>query len=144
MGSAVRTQMKKEFLVAGGAGEGGWCHGEAREAAGVGRFGDAGDDRVVHRRIRDDPAPADFVASRLELRLDEDAITLAAPRRSRTSVKPPVEAPMSSARRPRGSMANVSSACASLTPPRPTYGWSGVASATCASAATGAPALDTT
>ena len=50
------------------------------------------------------------------------AMTLAAPRCSRTSVKPPVEAPMSSARRPSTTMPNASSAWASLTPPRPTYG----------------------
>ena len=54
------------------------------------------------------------------------AITLAAPRCSRTSVKPPVDAPTSSARRPVTSIPKTSSACASLTPPRPTYGWSGV------------------
>jgi hypothetical protein len=39
-----------------------------------------------------------------------------------TSVKPPVDAPMSSASRPAGSIRNVSSACASFTPPRPTQG----------------------
>ena len=76
MGSAVRTEdpaeeegvhgsagseMKKEFLVAGGAGNGRRCHRDARKAAGVGRFGDAGDDRVVHSRIGHDPAPADLV-----------------------------------------------------------------------------------
>ena len=43
-----------------------------------------------------------------------------------TSVKPPVEAPTSSARRPAGSSAKASSAPASFTPPRPTYGCSGL------------------
>ena len=45
-----------------------------------------------------------------------------APRWSRQSVKPPVEAPTSSARRPATSTPSVSSALASLTPPRETYG----------------------
>ncbi len=45
-----------------------------------------------------------------------------APRCSSTSVKPPVDAPMSSASRPVTSMPKASSACASLTPPRLTYG----------------------
>src|SRR5258706_3587767 len=48
------------------------------------------------------------------------ATTRVAPRLRRTSVKPPVEAPMSSASRPSTAMPNVSSACASLRPPRPT------------------------
>ena len=50
------------------------------------------------------------------------ATTRRAPRRSSTSVKPPVEAPMSSASRPATSMPKASSACASLRPPRLTYG----------------------
>ena len=41
---------------------------------------------------------------------------------SSTSVKPPVDAPMSRQSRPDTSMWNVSSACASLRPPRPAYG----------------------
>ena len=53
------------------------------------------------------------------------ATTRLAPRLSSTSVNPPVDAPMSSASRPSTAMPNVSSACASLMPPRPTYGWSG-------------------
>ena len=53
------------------------------------------------------------------------AMTLAAPRCSSTSVNPPVDAPTSSAWRPRGSIANASSAPASFTPPRPTYGMIG-------------------
>ena len=48
------------------------------------------------------------------------AITRAAPRWSRTSVKPPVEAPTSSASRPAGSTPSSSRACASLSPPRDT------------------------
>ena len=44
----------------------------------------------------------------------------AAPRRSSTSVKPPVEAPTSRQTRPRGSMPNASSAAASFSPPRDT------------------------
>src|ERR1700674_305730 len=51
---------------------------------------------------------------------------------------------MSSARRPWTSMANVSSACASFMPPRPTYGWSGATSSMRASIATGAPAFEIT
>ena len=39
-------------------------------------------------------------------------------------MNPPVDAPMSSASRPSTSMPKVSRACASLSPPRPTYGWS--------------------
>ena len=45
-----------------------------------------------------------------------------APRCSRTSVKPPVEAPTSRQTRPAGSIPNASSAAASLCPPRLTYG----------------------
>ena len=50
------------------------------------------------------------------------AITRAAPRWSRTSVNPPVEAPRSRQSRPAGSTPNASSAFASLTPARETYG----------------------
>src|SRR5262245_36816607 len=50
------------------------------------------------------------------------ATTRVAPRLSRTSVKPPVDAPMSRASRPSTAMWNVSRAWASFTPPRPTYG----------------------
>ena len=46
----------------------------------------------------------------------------AAPRSSRTCVKPPVDAPMSSARMPDGFSPKVSSAWASFSPPRPTHG----------------------
>ena len=49
-------------------------------------------------------------------------------------MKPPVEAPTSSARRPAGSMPKASSAFASLMPPRDTYGG---ASATATSASSG-------
>ena len=45
-----------------------------------------------------------------------------APRCSRTSVKPPVDAPTSRQTRPVGSISNASSAAASLWPPRETYG----------------------
>jgi len=48
---------------------------------------------------------------------------------------------MSSASRPATSMWNVSSACASFTPPRPTQGKSGATTPICASAGTLAPAL---
>ena len=53
-------------------------------------------------------------------------------------MKPPVEAPTSSARRPAGSIPNASSAFASLMPPRDTYG-GGSATATSASSATSSP-----
>src|SRR5580704_12198314 len=55
-------------------------------------------------------------------------MTLAAPRVRRTSVKPPVEAPMSRQTRPVGSSAKASSAAASLTPPRDAQGWGASAS----------------
>ena len=42
---------------------------------------------------------------------------------------------------PVTSMWNASSACASFSPPHPTYGWSGASSSTCASSATAVPAL---
>src|SRR4051812_5249203 len=48
-------------------------------------------------------------------------MTRAAPRCSRQSVNPPVDAPTSSAQRPEGSIPKASSAFASLTPPRDTY-----------------------
>ncbi len=48
------------------------------------------------------------------------ATTASAPRCSRQSVKPPVEAPTSSARRPAGSTPKASRALASLIPPRET------------------------
>ena len=50
------------------------------------------------------------------------AMTCAAPRCSRQSVKPPVEAPTSSAMRPSTGTSSASSAFASFTPPRETYG----------------------
>src|SRR5437016_4772164 len=50
------------------------------------------------------------------------AKTLAAPRWSRQSVKPPVEAPTSAQILPRTSTLNVSRACTSFSPPRLTYG----------------------
>ena len=50
------------------------------------------------------------------------ATTRAAPRWSSTSVKPPVDAPMSRAVMPVTSRPNASSACASFRPPRPTHG----------------------
>ena len=46
------------------------------------------------------------------------AYTFAAPRRSRTSVNPPVEAPMSAQTRPAGSTSKRSSAGASFSAPR--------------------------
>ena len=48
------------------------------------------------------------------------AITRAAPRWRRTSVKPPVDAPTSRQSSPAGSTPNASSACASFSPPRET------------------------
>ncbi len=48
------------------------------------------------------------------------ATTSAAPRWSRQSVNPPVDAPASSARNPRTSVPNTFSACSSFSPPRPT------------------------
>ena len=50
------------------------------------------------------------------------ATTRAAPRWRRQSVNPPVEHPISMHVRPVGSTPNASSAPASLSPPRPTYG----------------------
>ena len=55
-------------------------------------------------------------------------------------MKPPVEAPTSSARRPAGSIPKASSAFASLMPPRDTYGGAS-ATATSASSATSSPGL---
>ena len=71
------------------------------------------------------------------------AATRAAPRRNNTSVKPPVDAPTSRAVRPATTTPSASSACASLTPPRLTYGWSAAAKATLASSGTAVPAFDT-
>ena len=59
-------------------------------------------------------------------------------------MNPPVDAPTSSASRPVTSRPKCSRAWASLMPPRPTNGWSGVFSSTRACAVTGAPAFDTT
>ena len=70
-------------------------------------------------------------------------MTAAAPRCKSTSVKPPVEAPTSSARRPRTSRAKWSSACTSLSPPRETYGIGSPLSRTGASASTRSPGLAT-
>src|SRR5205823_3424214 len=50
------------------------------------------------------------------------AITRAAPRCNKTSVKPPVEAPTSRQSSPVGSTPSASRACASFSPPRETYG----------------------
>ena len=55
-------------------------------------------------------------------------------------MKPPVEAPTSSARRPLGSIPKASSALASFTPPRETNG-GGSVTATSASSATSSPGL---
>src|SRR6478672_3514521 len=71
------------------------------------------------------------------------AITAAAPRCSRQSVNPPVEAPRSRARAPVTSQPNVSSAVASLPPARDTYG-GGAATSIAASSATRVPAFVTT
>ena len=69
------------------------------------------------------------------------ATTWRAPRCSRTSVNPPVDAPMSSADLPSAAMLNVSSAWASLMPPRLTYGWSGVSRTMSAVSSTAVPAF---
>ena len=64
----------------------------ARQRPGVDAF-DHHDARIAAQRQSSCPWPT------------SSAMTLAAPRCSRTSVKPPVDAPTSSARRPRGSIA---------------------------------------
>ncbi len=56
------------------------------------------------------------------------ATTWRAPRLSRTSVKPPVEAPTSRHTRPVGSRPKASRPAASFTPPREAYGWGASAS----------------
>ena len=61
------------------------------------------------------------------------AYTRAAPRLRRQSVNPPVEAPMSRARRPETATPRRASAPSSLTPPRPTNGWSGARTSIAAS-----------
>ena len=69
------------------------------------------------------------------------AMTCRAPRCRSTSVKPPVDAPMSRQSRACTGMAKMSSACASFSPPRPTYGWSGETSETTMSGGTNVPGL---
>ena len=64
------------------------------------------------------------------------AMTCVAPRCNRQSVKPPVDAPTSTPRRPATSTPNASSAPASLRPPRDTYGAGGAVSAIGSSPAT--------
>ena len=61
--------------------------------------------------------PVELAVTHVE-RDDSDGPAIAAGRR----VKPPVDAPMSSARMPDGSSPKVSSAWASFSPPRPTHG----------------------
>ena len=58
-------------------------------------------------------------------------------------MKPPVEAPTSRQRRPFTSRPNASSAPASFTPPRETYGWSGARTSTARPRSTRVPALST-
>jgi hypothetical protein len=58
-------------------------------------------------------------------------------------VNPPVDAPMSSATAPAGSIPNASSPFTSLSAPRDTYGWSSSRSTTSAPSATGCPAFET-
>ena len=70
-------------------------------------------------------------------------VTCAAPRCSRQSVNPPVDAPTSSAVSPRGSTPKTSSACASLSPPRDTNGIGPDRSRSSASASTRSPAFST-
>src|SRR5207253_6098598 len=69
------------------------------------------------------------------------ATTRAAPRWSRQSVNPPVDAPASRQSRPSGATAKRSSAAASLPPPRETKDGGGPESATGASSATSDAAL---
>ena len=85
---------------------------------GEGRRGQVAGVRPLHR---DDPRVG---AERLcELSAAHvESVDRSAPRCNRTSVKPPVEAPTSSATSPVGSMSKASSAAASLWPPRLTYG----------------------
>src|SRR5207342_440051 len=71
IGSACGTEVKEEFLVAGCAGDRRWRHPDPRKTARVCRFGDAGDDGVVDRRVRHDAVLAHLVAAGLELRLHE-------------------------------------------------------------------------
>ena len=68
------------------------------------------------------------------------AYTRVAPRWSRTSVNPPVDAPTSRQTRPVGSIPNASRAAASLWPPRLTYG-SGASTSTLDVASTRSPGL---
>ena len=74
---------------------------------------------VRSRRRRGDRRGADRRAGRAPRRPRRHAPR---PRWSRTSVKPPVEAPTSRQTSPAGSIPNASSAAASLWPPRLTYG----------------------
>jgi hypothetical protein len=69
------------------------------------------------------------------------AMTRRAPRCRSTSVKPPVDAPMSRQSRACTAIAKASSACASFSPPRPTYGWSGTRSESAMSGGTNVPGL---
>ena len=64
-------EVEEEFAIAGCAGDGRRRHRHAAEAHRLGVGRDAGDDRLVHGRIGDEAALADFVAAGLELRLDE-------------------------------------------------------------------------
>src|SRR5439155_16070800 len=68
------------------------------------------------------------------------AITAPAPRCKRQSVKPPVEAPTSSAPRPATSTPEDASALASLIPPRETYAGA-CSTLSCSSASTSSPGL---
>ena len=74
------------------------------------------------RPLQHDDARIDAQLVRELAVADVDRDDLAAPRWSRQSVKPPVDAPTSRQRCRAASTPNVSSAPASLTPPRETYG----------------------
>jgi hypothetical protein len=63
--------MQEEFLIARGAGDDRWRHGDSLEARRRGRLRDRREDRFVHRGVGDEPVLADLVAPRLELRLHE-------------------------------------------------------------------------
>src|SRR5450759_944956 len=92
---------------------------------------------VTRGSVRSDHASCPYPTS--------SAVTARAPRCSTQSVNPPVDAPTSRTRIPAGSKPNVSSAAASLCPPRETYCWLAVTSKTvpfstcCPALLTGSP-----
>ncbi len=90
-----------------------------RERAGLGH--DVGGERArVHAVAHHDPRVARAAARAAGRGRRPPRSTRRAPRASSVSVKPPVEAPTSTATRPAGSTPRASSAPASLSAPRPT------------------------